>query len=493
MAHKKITGEETVLRQHRHDRNFIIIDNDVVDDARLTWAARGVHHYMLTRPRDWRFSADRIAEQSPQGRKVVLSALRELELAGYLRRDITQANGGRLTTVTTVSDRPIDEWAKLGAERVAARSTPRKSTPPPASTNVSAGGTGSPLGNPGDDTLETHPSPPAQTDVSAGRTGSPSRNAGDGTPVKGLSHKGRETKERDKDRGGHSLHTPNGSNAHANASAVEPEPAVDDSTVTSVCAETQTTNPDEAIDWSDIDDTTPTPVVEPDVTAADLESALQQVREAIDPGCRDKLTGRVSQRDRIYAALRDAIRRGYSLQQIRTAAAAAGTNAATFAPSTIVSDAIHGMIASKPPRKDTDSPERGSTARSTARICPRGDCRDGRLVCAPECPMTCLGDHDPIGVACHTCHTTAPAADPVDDEQFEDVPHAPVDDPATGTRRQRDAQFAATLNQIMGGRRSSGVNAPVSDGPPAPVAPNAEEEQRRAEVLAALEEQFMRS
>ena len=43
-----------IIRQKRKKR-FSIIDNRVIEDKRLTWGARGLLEYMLSKPDDWKF------------------------------------------------------------------------------------------------------------------------------------------------------------------------------------------------------------------------------------------------------------------------------------------------------------------------------------------------------------------------------------------------------------------------------------------------------
>ena len=43
----------TIIRAPRRHR-FVILDQRAVDDTRLSWAARGLLAYLLSRPDDWR-------------------------------------------------------------------------------------------------------------------------------------------------------------------------------------------------------------------------------------------------------------------------------------------------------------------------------------------------------------------------------------------------------------------------------------------------------
>lgn len=113
---------KTVLRHKISTERFVMLPHSTARDRRLSWTTRGILNDMLTRPPDWDFSADRIAEGCEvQGRKVVLSCLNELETHGYLHRETTRQKNGHFLTVVTVSDIPVKEWAAVGADKVAAR------------------------------------------------------------------------------------------------------------------------------------------------------------------------------------------------------------------------------------------------------------------------------------------------------------------------------------------------------------------------------------
>lgn len=97
----------TIVRSARPDDGYTIIANAVLADHRLTWKARGLLVYLLSKPDHWRTSAARLARESPDGRHAVRSALLELRDAGYLLTTRHQDAAGRWTTSTTIYDRPV--------------------------------------------------------------------------------------------------------------------------------------------------------------------------------------------------------------------------------------------------------------------------------------------------------------------------------------------------------------------------------------------------
>jgi hypothetical protein len=86
-----------------------MIANEALENSSLTWRARGVLAYLLSRPEDWSTSAERLAAMSPkgkEGRDAMRAVLTELEAAGYIRREKSQDARGRWSTTLVVYDYP---------------------------------------------------------------------------------------------------------------------------------------------------------------------------------------------------------------------------------------------------------------------------------------------------------------------------------------------------------------------------------------------------
>jgi hypothetical protein len=86
-----------------------MIANEALENSDLTWRARGVLAYLLSRPEGWSTSAERLAAMSPkgkEGRDAMRAVLSELEAAGYVRREKTQDARGRWSTTLVVYDFP---------------------------------------------------------------------------------------------------------------------------------------------------------------------------------------------------------------------------------------------------------------------------------------------------------------------------------------------------------------------------------------------------
>ncbi|MDC3729331.1 replication protein [Rhodococcus sp. Rp3] len=99
-----------VRRGPRLASNFTILSNAVINDERLSFRARGVLIWLLSKPDDWHTRSDSITGQSPkEGRDAIRSALRELAELGYLIREKIQNERGHWITIQTIYEEPRTE------------------------------------------------------------------------------------------------------------------------------------------------------------------------------------------------------------------------------------------------------------------------------------------------------------------------------------------------------------------------------------------------
>lgn len=81
---------------------FTQVANTVLNDARLTLKAKGMFAYLFSKPDGWDFSSNRMVQDHKEGRKSMMSALRELELYNYLRR--SRLPDGKMDYILAYSD-----------------------------------------------------------------------------------------------------------------------------------------------------------------------------------------------------------------------------------------------------------------------------------------------------------------------------------------------------------------------------------------------------
>lgn len=85
----------TIIRAPRRHR-FLIIDQRAVEDSRLSWAARGLLAYLLSRPDDWKVLVNDLRKRGDLGRDGIYGLLKQLRSAGYLRFVRSRDEHGRI-------------------------------------------------------------------------------------------------------------------------------------------------------------------------------------------------------------------------------------------------------------------------------------------------------------------------------------------------------------------------------------------------------------
>jgi DNA-binding MarR family transcriptional regulator len=97
-----------IVRGPRPQHSFTVISNAVIEDRRLSYKARGLLIYILSKPDHWRTNMKHLAAQSSDGYYSVQSGMAELEQAGYIKRIRLQDTHGHWSTNTVVHDHPVD-------------------------------------------------------------------------------------------------------------------------------------------------------------------------------------------------------------------------------------------------------------------------------------------------------------------------------------------------------------------------------------------------
>lgn len=133
---------------HRHA--YTVIDNAALQDNRLSFAARGVLGYLLSRFDGERIDVRKLAALCKTGRQQIANALDELKKCGYyVVERVQDPRTGRVTTRTAVYENPEER---------------PESQVPPAARKPDAGVSGhTPSGESTED--EVPPYPPAIADV----------------------------------------------------------------------------------------------------------------------------------------------------------------------------------------------------------------------------------------------------------------------------------------------------------------------------------------
>jgi hypothetical protein len=98
-----------LVKGHHEFENFYTqLPNDWLRDQRLSFKARGLMAYLMSNTEGWSLTVHQIAKKSIEGKDSIRSAIVELELLGYLRREQSNDNG-RFGEVTWTTSDPAAE------------------------------------------------------------------------------------------------------------------------------------------------------------------------------------------------------------------------------------------------------------------------------------------------------------------------------------------------------------------------------------------------
>lgn len=95
-----------IERGPRKDRGFVIIDNALAQNNKLSFGARGLAEYLLSLPPGTKVDIRSLAADNPEGRDAIAGYMNELETERYLVRTRAQGERGRFVTTTTIYEEP---------------------------------------------------------------------------------------------------------------------------------------------------------------------------------------------------------------------------------------------------------------------------------------------------------------------------------------------------------------------------------------------------
>lgn len=85
----------SIIKLQKRDR-YVVINKKAIEDIRLTWGARGLLCYLLSKPDNWQINVKHLITQSDQGSNYVYARLKELQALGYAKK-IAVRESGKIT------------------------------------------------------------------------------------------------------------------------------------------------------------------------------------------------------------------------------------------------------------------------------------------------------------------------------------------------------------------------------------------------------------
>lgn len=97
-----------IIRVH-NPKKYVVIGHEMLRDVRLSFAARGLLAYLLSKPHNWKMQTSDLIKQSPAGRDAIYTILKELKTYGYMRRIRTKEAHGHFGWETEVREVPLSQ------------------------------------------------------------------------------------------------------------------------------------------------------------------------------------------------------------------------------------------------------------------------------------------------------------------------------------------------------------------------------------------------
>ena len=90
--------------------NYVVLDKTALNDPRLSWKAKGIIAFMLSKPDDWTFYLKELMSNATDGEDSFRSGFNELKKHGYVKRVRNRDEKGKIRWETLVFEKPqLDE------------------------------------------------------------------------------------------------------------------------------------------------------------------------------------------------------------------------------------------------------------------------------------------------------------------------------------------------------------------------------------------------
>jgi len=95
--------QNEIIRIQKKRNNFVMLDKGFLEDSRLSFKAKGILAYLLSKPDGWKVIVKDLINHSADGKKAIYSGLRELKAYGYYKK----------VPVRDESNRVISHWESV--------------------------------------------------------------------------------------------------------------------------------------------------------------------------------------------------------------------------------------------------------------------------------------------------------------------------------------------------------------------------------------------
>jgi len=89
-----------IIKVSKKKSHYVQIYNSVFEDTNISWKAKGLLGYLISKPHDWKVWVKDLINSSTDGRDAVRSGIKELMETGYMTRERERYDDGTLGEMT---------------------------------------------------------------------------------------------------------------------------------------------------------------------------------------------------------------------------------------------------------------------------------------------------------------------------------------------------------------------------------------------------------
>lgn len=121
------TKAQTIFRIEKNkDNPYVMIDRRLIENPKLSWQAKGLLAYLLSRPDNWTVHFKDLVKRAPDGGHTVRAAMKELRNAGHVKLTTERENGRVRQWIYTIHELPDADFQQVEKQLVENRTLNNK-------------------------------------------------------------------------------------------------------------------------------------------------------------------------------------------------------------------------------------------------------------------------------------------------------------------------------------------------------------------------------
>ena len=116
-------SDTCTIHVHKYKRDFTVLPNSIWENSSISWAAKGLMGYLLSRPDDWQVHTWQLTEiyegkKNGGGESAIKALIKELKEAGYITYSKSKNSKGHWIHRYDVYPEPVDKEIKNNIPQV---------------------------------------------------------------------------------------------------------------------------------------------------------------------------------------------------------------------------------------------------------------------------------------------------------------------------------------------------------------------------------------